>query len=303
VQRISPNTFLVGAPKSGTTALAGYMSQHPEVFFSTPKELHYFSGNEFEQVPRFKPNLDSYLSKFADSPPDCGIIAEGSVWYLYSDFAVQRISVFNPKAKLIVMLRRPIEMVYSQHSMHLQTSYETEVNFKKAWNRSLQMSENDTTPENRLLQYTKIANYGDQLEKVFNYFSKDQVHVIIYDDFCKDNMLCLAELCSFLNINSDFEFEPHVVNENRIIKSKYIGEFTSKPPLALVSSYRNMKKKFGLDAYKLGLLRRLRRANSKKVTRLPLDEKFSKSIVNHYRPQILKLESIIDRRLESWLEN
>jgi len=301
VQRISPNTFLVGAPKSGTTALAGYLSQHPEVFFSTPKELHYFTGNEYDQVPRIKPDLESYLGKFADSPSGCGVIAEGSVWYLYSEIAVQRIAEFNSKAKLIVMLRRPDEMVYSQHSMHLQTSYETEANFERAWNRSLQMSDKETTPENKLLQYTKIANYGDQLERVFNYFSKDQVHVIIYDDFCKDNMTCLAKLCGFLNIRSDFEFKPHVVNENRVIKSRHLGEFTSKPPLFLVSAYRKMKKAVGLDAYKLGMLEKLRSANTQKVSREPLDEQFSKSIVNHYRPQILKLESIIDRRLESWL--
>jgi len=301
VQRNIPNTFLVGAPKSGTTALAGYMAQHPEVYFSTPKELHYFTGNEYEQVPRVKPDLDSYLDKFADIPPDCSVLAEGSVWYLYSEFAVQRIYKFNPDSKMIVMLRRPDEMVYSQHSMHLQTSYESEFDFKRAWNRSLKMDENDSTPENRLLQYTNIASYGDQLERVFKYFSKDQVHVIIYDDFCTDNMMCLADLCQFLNIDINFEFELHVTNENKVNKSRRIGEFTSKPPLALVSSYRKIKKTLGLDKYKLGMLKKLRNVNTYKVQRDPLDEEFTKSIIDHYRPQILKLERIIDRPLENWL--
>ena len=300
MQKIKPNTFLIGAPKSGTTALAGYMSQHPQVFFSTPKELHYFTANEYEQVPRIKPDLDSYLDKFADSPAACNIVAEGSVWYLYSDIAVQRIAEFNPSAKLIVMLRRPDEMVYSQHSMHLQTSYEYEMDFERAWNRSLNMPDDNLTPENRLLQYTKIANYGDQLERVFQSFPEEQIHVIIYDDFCKDNMVCLAELCQFLEIESDFEFKPYVTNENRVLKSKRIGKFTSKPPLSLIAVYRNTKKALGLDKYKLGVLNKLRSANTDKISRTPLDTKLSMSIIDHYRPQIVKLESIINRPLENW---
>ena len=84
-----PNFFIVGAPKCGTTALHAYLSQHPDVFMSDPKEPHYF-GSDLDFRYRRRPSDAQYRSYFAGAG-DRRRIGEASVWYLYSECAADEI--------------------------------------------------------------------------------------------------------------------------------------------------------------------------------------------------------------------
>ncbi len=126
-----PNFFIVGAPKSGTTALSDYLRDHPNIFFSEPKEPHYFA-QDFEKY-RLTKTLEEYLSLFDESTPNHLAIGEGSVFYLFSSVALKKIYEFDPQAKIIVMLRNPVDLVYSFHSQQLFSADEDEQSFEKAW--------------------------------------------------------------------------------------------------------------------------------------------------------------------------
>ncbi len=102
-----PDFFIIGAPKCGTTALATYLAEHPNIQLSDPKEPHYFCKDLKAGGPPVASDKD-YVRRFFPGLEESGASAAGeaSVWYLYSDVAVRNILRFQPDAKFIVMLRK-----------------------------------------------------------------------------------------------------------------------------------------------------------------------------------------------------
>jgi len=187
----TPSLFISGAPKSGTSALAAYLSKHPEVFFCQPKEPFYWSSD----YPRLRRNLkletlDDYLHLFADSTDQHRVTGEGSTNYLRSSCAIQNILEFNPKAKLIAMLRNPVEVVHAYHAENLFAYWEDEPDFETAWRlqdaRLCQRHIPQGCLAEQLLQYRDIASYAGQIERFFALVPAEQRKVIIFDDFKAD---------------------------------------------------------------------------------------------------------------------
>src|SRR5215831_7215316 len=106
-----PDFFIVGAPRCGTTAMGQFLAAHPDIFMSR-KEMHVF-GKDLHFGKRFyRRSLETYVSEFAgaDAKKRAG---EGSVWHLFSTQAAAEIKAFNPEARIIIMLRDPVEMMFS----------------------------------------------------------------------------------------------------------------------------------------------------------------------------------------------
>ncbi|MBN2328224.1 MAG: sulfotransferase, partial [Candidatus Omnitrophica bacterium] len=166
-----PNFFIVGAPKCGTTALATYLSEHPQVYFSKPKEIHYFSTDFYDFG--FKGTVNDYLANyFSKSINKQHLrIGEGSTWYLYSEKALENIFKFNKESKIIVMIRKPSDMVYSLHSQLLFSGFENISDFYEAWNMQDKRRGGYNIPkwckEKKFLLYGDIAKYSFQLERVY----------------------------------------------------------------------------------------------------------------------------------------
>ena len=160
-----PDFFLIGAPKCGTTALATYLSEHPNILLSDPKEPQYFCkdlkwyGNpvksDEDYLRRFFPGLEG-------SP--AAIVGEASSLYLYSKVAVPNILSFQPEAKFIVMLRNPVEMAYSLHSMLCFQGEEDEKDFLKAWHLQDQRRAGRFIPDGLLVD-TKVILGDVHLDK------------------------------------------------------------------------------------------------------------------------------------------
>ena len=112
-----PDFFIVGAPKCGTTALYTYLKQHPEIFMSPQKEPQFFA-NDVLGDRRHTCTWAEYLSCFA-AARGAKRIGEASVAYLGSPCAPKQIKMFNPAAKIIIMLRNPVDMMHSLHNQRL----------------------------------------------------------------------------------------------------------------------------------------------------------------------------------------
>ena len=113
-----PNLFIVGAPKCGTSSLHYHLSKHPEIYMSRYKEPHFF-GKDLTRLNKiFYTNEKEYLSLF-NIVKEEKIIGESSPQYLYSYSAPREIKEFNPESKIIILLRNPINMIYSYHSQLL----------------------------------------------------------------------------------------------------------------------------------------------------------------------------------------
>src|SRR2546430_2774457 len=111
-----PDFFIVGAPKAGTTALYSYLKQHPELFMCNPKEPQFFARDICGHQRKVTTLLE-YLRHFEDTH---GVaVGEASTCYLGSPGAAQEIRAFCGKARIIIMLRNPIDVMYAEHSERL----------------------------------------------------------------------------------------------------------------------------------------------------------------------------------------
>ena len=183
-----PDFYIVGAPKSGTTAMYSYLGQHPAVFLPEVKEYRYF-GADLDIRDRPAPDLDAYLSLFVPASP-AQRVGSAYVWYLYSKTAASEIRQFSRSARIIVMLRRPADMLYSLHSEHLSNGNEDIKDFDDAL-----AAEEDRRAGRRIpahahlpqgLLYSEVPRYAEQLERYFGQFGREHVHVVIFDDFARD---------------------------------------------------------------------------------------------------------------------
>ena len=124
------NLFVAGHPRSGTGTLDGWLNAHPDIFMG-PKELHYFGRDlDFNSPPRTQRN---YVKQFKGSDKK-KIVGESSTWYLASNTAAEEISKYNPKAKIIVSLRNPVDWLHSLHRHQVFAGYEDIANFEVALN-------------------------------------------------------------------------------------------------------------------------------------------------------------------------
>ena len=183
----TPNFFIVGAPKCGTTAMNDYLSQHPEVFVPDIKEVHFF-GSDLHFTKGALRDEGAYRALFAGATqPRRG---EASVWYLYSRTAAAEIHAFSPDAKIIVMLRNPAEMLYSQHSQFLYNGNEDLTDFWEALAAEPERRAGRRVPVSAHLVdglfYSETVKYAEQLGRYFDTFGRENVHVILYDDFRAD---------------------------------------------------------------------------------------------------------------------
>jgi hypothetical protein len=210
-----PNFFIVGAPKCATSALSEYLKQHPDVFMSEEKEPHYFCTDI--KTPRGIVNEEKYLALFADSG-DAKRSGEASVLYLYSENAASEIKAFSPEAKIIIMLRNPVDMMYSWHSERLYVGHETIEDFEAALEAEEDRKKGLWNPpcdySVKVFFYRDIARFSAQVKRYFDVFGRNNVHVIIFDDLKKDIAKVYRNTLEFLEIDPTFQPEFPVVNPN-----------------------------------------------------------------------------------------
>ena len=128
-----PNFFIIGAPKCGTTSLAAWLAEHPNIYMSPIKEPHFFCS-DFNVV--IIPNEAEYYRLFKKAGDQHMAVGEASTSYLYSQVAVPRIERELPGAKYIVMVRNPVEMAYSLHEEFVFLGAEHIHDFEMAWRLS-----------------------------------------------------------------------------------------------------------------------------------------------------------------------
>lgn len=296
----APNAFIVGAPKCGTTALAAYLSDHPEVYVSPVKEPHYFIKDDFCNWSKL--SFEEYLALFAAADRQ-KVLLEASVWYLYSENAIRKIKEFCPSAKIIVMLRRPDEMVHSMHSQSYLTRDEDVEDFEIAWKLSQERKAGRHVPrktrEVKKLFYDEIAKYSEQMERLFCFFDRSQVLVVLYEDFRDDTAGVFKQVESFLGVEHNENVAFTRVNKNKSLKNLYLANFVRKPPPFLISFYLAVKRIAGFSGFRL--LSKLKNLNEFEVMRRPLSKKMREEIIECYRLDIIKLSELIERDLSAWL--
>jgi Sulfotransferase domain len=291
---VQPNCFILGAPKCGTTSLAEWMGEHPNIFMSPRKEPHYYNKDHKHVIVH---NYGQYLSLFKNANESHKIVGEASVWYLYSKVAVKNILMDIPlkDVKFVVMLRNPTEMAYSLHEQQVFNLNEPEKNFKKAWNLQDDRKRNKkvgiSTRDPQLLVYGEICRLGAQVEQLFEQVPKVQVKIIVLDDIKENALKVYRDLLSFLELPYDGRIHFTAKNTAKVRKFEFFALLVKM--LGKVKHALKIKKGFGL-------LNKVDEINLTTIKREPMDANTEKMLKVYFKEDIDLLSKLIDRDLTYW---
>lgn len=288
-----PDFFIVGAPRSGTTALYEYLRQHPQVFMPYRKEPMYFGADLF----RRQPILDEagYLRLFA--PAGDRVAGEASVWYLFSETAPAEIHAFNPEARIIIMLRDPVEMLYSLHSLLVSVAQEDLTVFADALAAERDRGAGQRIPAGtrwaRRLQYRWLGKYPPHVRRYIEEFGTERVKVIIFDDFRANPAGVFADVLRFLGVAPGFQPDFNVVNANRGTGSMRLQR--------LINDERVQTALGRLPGRLYHVITRgLTRLNVRRQPRPPLDPSVASALRAELAESVSELEKLLGRDLSDW---
>lgn len=288
-----PNFFIVGAAKSGTTSMQKYLGQHPDIAMPQRREPIFF-GTDLASHAKRTARLDDYLQIFSACEGE-RIVGEKTVWYLYSRTAAEEIRDFHSDAKILIMLRNPVEMVHSLHHQFLSTGNEDVASFdralalvgERALGRALPRSAH--FPEGLL--YTSVPLYSEQVERYLRAFGAERVHVLAFDDFARNTERAYAETLAFLEVSPSFTPEFVVYNKKKkpLLKQlEGVGGNTASPLRLLPSALRQ------------SLRWRLHRLNRVEDRRAPMSAATRSRLQELFRPDIERLSALLDRDFTPW---
>lgn len=291
-----PDFFIVGAPKCGTTSMYAYLGQHPGIFMPFHKEPLFFGADLTHRYGRMA--SAEYLALFRDARDD-QLVGEASAWYLYSRHAAQEIDKAAPEARIVVMLRNPIDVMYAQHAQLLFSRQENIVNFGEALAAEPGRIEGRDLPPGSFrrenLFYRRMVRFAEQLDRYFTTFGRDRVHVIIYDDFRDDTAAEYRRLLEFLGVDPDTRvvFTPR--NQSKRSRFAWLQRLIWDPPFKrhLVPILR----RFPVSHRARGALLR---ANSVDAPRAELDPALRAELARELAPEVARLGSLLHRDLSHW---
>ena len=184
---------LAGAQKSGTTALHYFLSRHPDICMGDHQEIHFFDNDAMFIA---EPNYEELHKHYPPVAP-LTITGDCTPSYMYHELAMQRIRNYNPKIKLIVLLRNPVERAFAHWNMQRHRGREP-LDFFDAVREEQTRTAGAPPLEARRFAYLERGFYGRQLERVFKLFPRDQVKAVKFDDFKTKRRDTLAGILSFL---------------------------------------------------------------------------------------------------------
>jgi hypothetical protein len=300
-----PSFFLVGALKSGTTAMAIYLGQHPQIHLPV-KECCFF-GSDLQFRPGlqrsgdwFRPTEERYLSFFEEAPTGARV-GEASSYYLCSKRAAEEIRAFNPDASIIAMLRNPVDMVYSMHNHWLYSLNEDIPEFSAALAAEDDRREGRRLPDGAFwpdgLQYRSIPRYAEQLERFFDVFGRERVHVVLFDDFLTDVRSCYRSVLEFLGVDPDFQPAFEVVNAAKQVRSRGLQRLFLSPPGWLEAVARPLLDRPELRERLRGIAKGL---NTRPARTPKMSPALRAELSAHFRPEVERLSRLLERDLTAW---
>jgi sulfotransferase family protein len=201
---------IVGAPRCGTTSLARYLREHPDICFSAVKEPHFFSQHDLSGLDdaqlSAKVERDYLARYFPDAKPGA-MLMEGSVTYLYAPRQIATVLRLWPEAKFIIAVRDPFAMLPSLHQRLLLLGDETVTDFAEAWALAPARAQGKYVPRScvdpRWLQYPEIGKLGKYVEQFFAAVGRERCLVVVLDDLIADPAAIYREALAFLGLADD----------------------------------------------------------------------------------------------------
>ncbi len=301
-----PNFLIIGAAKAGTTSLYHYLRQHPDVYLPEQKETNFFAlegapldfrgPGDREFISSFSvTRFEDYLSLFSGVTTESAV-GEVSPMYLYSSQAPIRIRDYVPDAKLICILRNPVERAFSHFLMFVRDHREP---YRRDFARAI------SAERGRMehgwewaWNYVDIGFYGKQLARYYSLFEREQIRVYLYEDLEKDPVSTVQDMFHYLGVDSGFRPDTSVRHNLSVVRrSEWLNEFLEHP----TPVQQTMRKLIPIPAiWRHRLATRLRKKN---IYRPSLGHRMRRRLLRIYHDDILMLQDLIGRDLGSWLKD
>jgi hypothetical protein len=291
-----PDFFIAGAPRCGTTAMYEYLSQHPQVFMPEHKEPIYF-GSDLTHLHGRLTEAD-YLGLFKRSRPGQRV-GEASTWYLFSQTAAREIKEFAPESQIVVMLRNPVEVMYSLHRELVFYRAEPIEDFEEALG-----AEEDRKQGRRLgppgrgemLYYRDTVKFAEQLQRFLDVFDREQIKIIVFDDFAQDPARSYRDLLQFLRVDTTFRPEFARVNESKRHVNPSLQELIVRPPAPIARLVPLLRRTRLAHQIRSAILS----ANSRPMKRAPMNPELLRQLTQELAPEVERLGELIGRDLSAW---
>jgi hypothetical protein len=305
-----PDFFIVGHPKSGTTALSLMLMRHPQMLMPV-KEPRFFSPDLRSRfrLPASRARadtLDGYLSIFAGASPEQRI-GDASTAYLKSAVAASRIAAVKPDARIIAVLREPASFLRSFHLQLLHNYVESEKDFQRAIELEGARRSGKHIPRlsqsPQTLLYSDHVRYVEHLRRYYAVFPPEQVMVLIYDDFRKDNAATVRKVLRFLDVDDTIDVTPINTKPLPAVRSNVLHQLTRVFNLAQQDlSKRNLLKRPGVESEAAPRPKRSGAFRSRwqrlvYTDPTPPDAAFMLELKRRYKPEVVALSEYLDRDL------
>jgi hypothetical protein len=296
-----PNFLIIGPAKSATTSLYHYLNQHPEIYMSPVKEPRFFAYED-EQLTFAGPGdeivaessitrLDLYQALF-DGVKDEVAIGEASPNYLYIPKAAERVRHYIPGAKLIAILRNPVERAYSNFMHNIRDGFEPLTDFGQALREEQSRIRNNWAPR---WHYRNQGFYCRQLERFFKNFERNQLKIVLYDEFGADPKSAMRDIFRFLDV--DDRFTPDVTtwyNMSGIPQSQIVNTIFAQHQRLQTLGKRLIPQKLRRMALKV---------RNNNLVKPVISAELRDGLMDDYKEDILRLEKLIEKDLSVWMGN
>ena len=279
-----PNFFVVGAPRSGTTSLYEYLKHTKGVFMSPVKEPNHFAVSASNDIflTEIIRKKSKYLSLFKNVKDEIAV-GEASPSYLRDPKASNLIHQFVPKARIIIMLRDPVDRSFSTY-LHYISMGKVNLPFPEAIKKALESK--DTFPEALI----GASLYYEQVKRYLQIFGSKQVKIIIFEEFVKDTRTSLKEILEFLNIDSEPpDIIENIYNPFTVPRGKLVAQLISNKII----------REAGKNLLPRSITPKLKKIFDKNAPKPKISAEDRNFLEDFFRDDVKKLQELLDRPL-SW---
>jgi hypothetical protein len=285
---VLPNFFVIGAAKCGTTSLALYLAQHPEIHLPSVIEPRFFAAPDPERpFPGGRVGvLAEYEALFETDAPLRGEVCGAYSQHPWRPGVARRIHALVPHARFVYLVGDPIKRVESHYVQTVAEEHET-----RPIAEALGDIERDRHPA------ICPGRYAQQLEQYLRYFSEDRVLVVDQDDLREHRQATLSYIFSFLGVDADFRSVAFAQTRNRSADHRQLssGLYGRLRAGRLRTALRTLP-----PTLRGPLLAPLRRALAHEVVRPSLDAVLRERLEAHFGPEVARLRQLTGKSFAGW---
>lgn len=311
--------FVVGAPRCGTTTLAGFLKGSASVCSPIVKEPHYFAQNDLRSLSdtQLRDRVENeYLRRFFGRDPARRVGLDASVTYLYAPEQLEPILRLWPKSRFIVAIRNPLSMLPSLHQRLLYLGDETITDFQKAWQAIPLRRQGRHLPRRcadpRWLLYDEAPRFSTYLQRLYAVVGEHRCQVVLFDDLTADPGREYRRLMDFVGLEPERQVNFQARRASCGVKSLWLQRMLKRPPKAMreylagekfcqrfrdLDSRRDRK----LSGAVLKLRKRILKWNRYPEVPAELPPSLQEEIRQRYKGEIQRLSEMLDRDLDHWL--